>query len=647
MNTKYRLLQLLLFICIATPFIVAQTPTTLVGAIPGQFAVSPSGGATYTIPIECPSGINGMQPNISLVYNSHTYDAATGNITSRSDLNNYTMSYGANGRPHALTSIAAVPTGTNTFPYPLTVTYTDFKKVATISQGDGQNAGSADYQITYGVDDQRRMSVFYPYGISNLPKLTRYYVGNYEEEWNSSSSKKIHYLSGAVFIKETGKSDQFYYSYADYQGSLIALQNVATGVLEKYAYDPWGARRNPTNWTLKDTRTTFIVNRGYTGHEHIDVLGIINMNGRVYDPLTAQFYSPDPQLQSPGNWLNYNRYGYCYGNPFKYTDPSGEFLWIIPAVAAIIGAYSGYSVGHAAGATGWNMAGYIAGGALIGAASGGAAAGLSALGVGAVVSGAVGGSLAGAGFSGLSSNWNGDKMIQGAVNGGVAGAAGAVVGASIGGGLGAFAGGSTANLTAQFLNNSDFRSWDWGSVLMSGVLSYGAYELTSYISWKSEGCKMGNYELSYNQFKTMQADYQRSRFWRVEYAGILTNNNGVVRAPSEYREQYEVNFDKNWTNEVLNNGGTRTHYHTHWDANGRVFTNSDGQTVRTADGPSKADFDFAKSTKFPGLLIDRKSTYFYGNTTTNYPSMNLTVSHNYSLNLGSVFLRFVPLFNMP
>lgn len=72
-------------------------------------------------------------------------------------------------------------------------------------------------------------------------------------------------------------------------------------------------------------------------HEHLDGFALINMNGRVYDPQIARFLSPDPQLQAPGYWLNYNRYGYCLNNPMIYTDPSGE--WILETLAALTFSY--------------------------------------------------------------------------------------------------------------------------------------------------------------------------------------------------------------------------------------------------------------------------------------------------------------------
>ena len=50
------------------------------------------------------------------------------------------------------------------------------------------------------------------------------------------------------------------------------------------------------------------------------------MNGRVYDPLTAMFYSSDLFVQLPGNWVTYNRYGCCMNNPTRYINPSGYKL---------------------------------------------------------------------------------------------------------------------------------------------------------------------------------------------------------------------------------------------------------------------------------------------------------------------------------
>jgi len=256
--------------------------------------------------------------------NSLTYDT-NGNIHTKSDLDNMVMNYGENGRPHALTSITGIPVA---IPMDsLNVAYTDFKKIKTL------NEGNKYYKLDYGVDDQRRKSDYY---VAGKLKQTRYYLGDYEEEVDSVTGnvRKIHYLSGAILIQNNGK-DSLLYTYTDNQGSLIALANDSGALVERYAYDPWGQRRDPLHWEVKDSRTKWITNRGYTGHEHLDAFGIINMNGRVFDPLTAQFFSPDPQLQEPSNWLNYNRYGYCVGNPMKYTDPSGEFFWM-PLIAAMV-----------------------------------------------------------------------------------------------------------------------------------------------------------------------------------------------------------------------------------------------------------------------------------------------------------------------
>jgi len=139
--------------------------------------------------------------------------------------------------------------------------------------------------------------------------------------------RKLHYIYAgdglfAIYIMNGGQ-DTMYYIHKDYLGSYDVITDESGNVLERLSFDPWGRRRNPTDWTFDNVPARHLFDRGYTGHEHLDIFGLINMNGRVYDPWLGRFLSPDPFVQSPGYSQSYNRYSYCLNNPLKYTDPSG------------------------------------------------------------------------------------------------------------------------------------------------------------------------------------------------------------------------------------------------------------------------------------------------------------------------------------
>ena len=92
-------------------------------------------------------------------------------------------------------------------------------------------------------------------------------------------------------------------------------------VVEAASFTPFGQRRlDDRSFT---TLTSSAVVRGFTGHESLVELELIHMNGRVYDPITGRFLSPDPFIQSPVSSQSYNRYSYTWNNPLTLTDPSG------------------------------------------------------------------------------------------------------------------------------------------------------------------------------------------------------------------------------------------------------------------------------------------------------------------------------------
>ena len=101
-------------------------------------------------------------------------------------------------------------------------------------------------------------------------------------------------------------------------------------------FDAWGSIAQVQDGNNNILNVLTILDRGYTGHEHLQSVGLIDMNARLYDPKLHRFLQPDNYVQDPSNTQNYNRYGYVLNNPLKYTDPSGEVTGVEELVVGAI-----------------------------------------------------------------------------------------------------------------------------------------------------------------------------------------------------------------------------------------------------------------------------------------------------------------------
>jgi len=136
--------------------------------------------------------------------------------------------------------------------------------------------------------------------------------------------------SGEVQVvrRSDGTNDVFYIT-TDHLGSTDTVTDAAANVLARESFGVWGARRaanwqgspSPGEWQQIANTTR----RGYTGHEQLDNLLLVHMNGRVYDPAIGRFMSADPYVNGVNATQAWNRYGYVGNNPLAYTDPSGYF----------------------------------------------------------------------------------------------------------------------------------------------------------------------------------------------------------------------------------------------------------------------------------------------------------------------------------
>jgi len=289
----------------------------------------------------------------NLVTRSFDYDTL-GNITYKSDAGLYRYgetTCGAPHGPHAVTGISGTVNASYCYDQNgnllsgagRNINYTSFNLPLTIAQG------SDSFEYRYSPSHERvRLQVNRASGAD----ITIYlHPGGgslfYEKETQSNGTvENRHYVNAAglvgVYVTKTGASPEMRYYHRDNLGSITAISNDAGAVTESLAYEAFGKRRFP-NGTPDPNNTIFGVqtDRGFTAHEHLDEIGLIHMNGRVYDPLLSRFMTADPTVQAPDNLQAYNRYSYVLNNPLGGIDPSGHSAWtsfrdnFLPAAVAI------------------------------------------------------------------------------------------------------------------------------------------------------------------------------------------------------------------------------------------------------------------------------------------------------------------------
>lgn len=243
---------------------------------------------------------------------------ASGNIGFKSDVGNYNYSY----LPHAISSIDD-PTTELTGLNQQDIIYTAFHKADKITEN------THELKFTYGYDYQRKISELKN---SGNPVRKIIYVGDYEEITTNNGTYKVHYISSpdglvAINVRQNNQ-DALYYVHTDHLGSILALYDKDGKKVYEQNFDAWGRERNPNYWTYTpnpNPKPEWLI-RGFTGHEHHAEFGLINMNGRMYDPIVGRMLSSDNFVQIANYTQTYNRYTYSLNNPLKYTDPSGQFV---------------------------------------------------------------------------------------------------------------------------------------------------------------------------------------------------------------------------------------------------------------------------------------------------------------------------------
>ncbi len=127
--------------------------------------------------------------------------------------------------------------------------------------------------------------------------ILKLWAGACEYITKNGQTTTLTYLSGpgglyALHLINPDESESIRYIHTDHLGSWTAVSDEAGEVVDEQSYDAWGNRRNDSTWTNVGELQPPLFDRGFTGHEHLDGFQLLNMNGRMYDPVVSRMLAP-------------------------------------------------------------------------------------------------------------------------------------------------------------------------------------------------------------------------------------------------------------------------------------------------------------------------------------------------------------------
>jgi RHS repeat-associated protein len=192
------------------------------------------------------------------------------------------------------------PNGNRTAGLGRSISYTSYNKPSSITQGSSTLFFSDD------VDHQRFKQ--------QAPEGTTLYFnafGVHAELFVAGTSQWYDYVGagGAMLGMRvlSGSTVTTRYFHTDNLGSIAVITNEAGAVVERDGYDAWGKRRFPNGADDPTGSLTSQTTRCFTGQEELSDVGLVHLNGRVYDPLIARMMSADPMVPDPMNgqaWIS-------------------------------------------------------------------------------------------------------------------------------------------------------------------------------------------------------------------------------------------------------------------------------------------------------------------------------------------------------